>query len=136
MNIAKAQNAWSKFQDQAQIKRPTSEDEYLELHALMDDLTTRYPMNDPTWEPLIDLVARYMLEWENTNDPWAIQPATPRDVLASLMQDRNVTQSKLEQDGVIAQSTVSQILNGKREISKANAKKLGAYFKISSALLI
>lgn len=136
MNITKAQHAWSKFQNQAQIKRPTTENEYLELYTFMDKLTDRYAIDDPVWEPLIDLIARYMLEWENANDPWAGQPATPRDVLASLMRDRKVTQSQLEQAGVIAQSTLSQILNGKREISKTNAKKLGTYFKVSSALLI
>ena len=136
MNITKAQHAWSRFQNQVQIKRPTTEGEYLELQAFMDELTSRYAMSDPVWEPLIDLVARYMLEWENANDSWAQEPATPRDVVANLMRDRNVTQVQLEKAGVIAQSTLSQILNRKRQISKTNAKKLAAYFQVSSALLI
>ena len=103
---------------------------YLELHALMDALTSKYRMDDPVWSPLIDLVGRYILEWETANDPWAQVEAVPRDVLASLMRDRGVNQVDLETASVVAQSTLSQILNGKRSISKGIAKKLSAFFGV------
>jgi HTH-type transcriptional regulator / antitoxin HigA len=135
-NLEQAQNAWVSFQNQAHIKRPETESEYLELHALLENLTNRYAMDDPTFEPLIDLIARYMLEWENANDPWASTPSTPRDALASLMRDRGTTQVQLEKAGVVAQSTLSQILAGKRGISKATTKKLGAFFRVSSVVFL
>jgi HTH-type transcriptional regulator / antitoxin HigA len=135
-NLEQAQNAWVSFQNQAHIKRPETEGEYLELHALLENLTNRYAMDDPTFEPLIDLIARYMLEWENANDPWASTPSTPRDALASLMRDRGTTQVQLEKAGVVAQSTLSQILAGKRGISKATAKKLGVFFGVSSVVFL
>jgi HTH-type transcriptional regulator / antitoxin HigA len=128
MNAEQTQQAWAQFQINAQIKRPKSESDYLELHTLMDTLTSKYRMDDPVWSPLIDLVGRYMLEWENANDPWAQVEAVPRDVLANLMRDRKVSQVDLETAGVVAQSTLSQILSGKRGISKGVAKKLGAFF--------
>jgi antitoxin component HigA of HigAB toxin-antitoxin module len=78
----------------------------------------------------MDLIANYMLEWENEFDPWAKQTPTPRDVLASLMQDRQLTQVQLEQAGVIAQSTLSQVLNGQRGISKQAAKQLASFFDV------
>ncbi len=130
MNTEQTQQAWAQFQSNAQIKRPNTESDYLELHALMDALTSKYRMDDPVWSPLIDLIGRYMLEWENANDPWASIQAAPRDVLASLMRDRSVNQVDLETAGVVAQSTLSQILNGKRGISRGVAKKLGAYFGV------
>ena len=130
------QNAWAAFQNHAHIKRPTNETEYLELHALLDHLTNLYAMDDATFGPLIDLIAGYMHEWETTNDPWAQTPSAPRDVLASLMRDRGVTQYQLEKAGVVAQSTLSQILSGKRGISKATAKKLSAFFGVSSAAFL
>ncbi len=102
INLEQAQNAWVSFQHHAHIKRPETESEYLELHALLENLTNRYAMDDPTFEPLIDLIARYMLEWENANDPWASTPSTPRDALASLMRDRGTTQVQLEKAGVVA----------------------------------
>jgi HTH-type transcriptional regulator / antitoxin HigA len=136
VNLEQAQNAWVAFQNQAHVKRPSTEAEYLVLHALMDDLTSRYAMDDTVFGPLIDLIARYMLEWENTNDPWASTPSTPRDALSSLMRDRGVSQVQLEKAGVVAQSTLSQILAGKRGISKATAKRLGAFFGVSSAVFV
>jgi plasmid maintenance system antidote protein VapI len=38
--------------------------------------------------------------------------------------------------GVVAQSTLSQILAGKRGVSKGTAKKLGAFFGVSSAVFL
>jgi HTH-type transcriptional regulator / antitoxin HigA len=130
MNAERTQQAWAQFQGNAQIKRPQSESDYLELHSLMDALTSKHRMDDPVWSPLIDLIGRYMLEWENANDPWAQVEAVPRDVLANLMRDRNINQVDLETAGVVAQSTLSQILNGKRSISKGVAKKLSAFFGV------
>ncbi len=135
-DLEQTQNAWVTFQNYAHLKRPETEREYLELHALLDDLTNRYAMDDATFGPLIDLIARYMLEWENANDPWAQTPSTPRDALASLMRDRGTTQYQLEKAGVVAQSTLSQILSGKRGISKGTAKKLGAFFGVSSLVFL
>jgi HTH-type transcriptional regulator / antitoxin HigA len=103
---------------------------YLELHTLIDALTSKYRMDDPVWSPLIDLIGRYMLEWENANDPWARVEAMPRDLLANLMRDRGVNQVDLETAGVVAQSTVSQILSGRRSTSKGVAKKLSVFFGV------
>ena len=72
----------------------------------------------------------------NANDPWAFIPSTSRDALASLMRDRGTTQVQFEKAGVVAQSTLSQIFAGKRGISKATAKKLGAFFGISSVVFL
>ncbi len=130
MNTERTQQAWAQFQTNAQIRRPHTESDYLELHALMNALTSKYRMNDLVWSPLIDLIGRYMLEWENANDPWARAQPMPRDVLASLICDRSVNQIDLETAGVVAQSTLSQILSGKRGISKGVAKKLGAFFSV------
>ena len=130
MNTEQTQQAWAQFQTDAQIKRPHTGSDYLELHALMDALTSKYRMDDPVWSPLIDLIGRYMLEWGNANDPWARTQATSRDVLASLMRDRDVNQVDLETAEVVAQSTLSQILNGKRGISKGVAKKFSAFFGV------
>ncbi len=130
MSIQQFQHHWLEFQAAAQIKRPHNQQQYLELHDLMQQLTSQYPMNDPIWGALIDLIATYMLEWENQFDPWAKEIPTARDALASLMQDRHLTQKQLEQAGIIAQSTLSQVLSGQRGISKRVAQKLARYFGV------
>ena len=134
-NLEQTQNALA-FQHHAHIKRPSSESDYLELHTLLENLTNRYAMDDANFGPLIDLIAKYMLEWDNANDPWAQTQSTPRDVLASLMRDRGTSQSELEKAGVVAQSTLSQILASKRGISKGTAKKLAMFFAVSSSVFL
>jgi antitoxin component HigA of HigAB toxin-antitoxin module len=134
VSLEQTQNAWLAFQNQAHIKRPETEAEYLKLHALLDDLTNRYAMDDAVFGSLIDLIARYILMWENANDSSAQTPSTPRDALASLMRDRGTMQYQLEKAGVIAPSTLSQVLSGKREISKGAAKKLATFFGVSSSV--
>jgi hypothetical protein len=100
--------------------------EYLELHALLENLTNRHAFADPTFEPLIDLIARYMLEWENANDPWALTPSTPRDALASLMRDRGTTQVQLEKaDGTKHAVTDSCWQTGDQQ---SNREKAGSVF--------
>jgi hypothetical protein len=116
-NLEQAQNAWVSFQNHAHIKRPETMSEYLELHALLENLTNRYAFADPTFEPLIDLIARYMLEWENANDPWALTPSTPRDALASLMPDRGTTQVQLEKAGVVASSWSQDAPHGRDRLT-------------------
>jgi HTH-type transcriptional regulator / antitoxin HigA len=60
----------------------------------------------------------------------------PHELLQHLMEARGMKQVDLI--GVISQSKglVSSIVNGKREISKAQAKKLGEIFNISASAFI
>jgi hypothetical protein len=46
------------FQNYAHTKRPETEAEDLGLHALLDNLMNVYAMEDATFGPLIDLIAR------------------------------------------------------------------------------
>jgi plasmid maintenance system antidote protein VapI len=48
----------------------------------------------------------------------------------------HANQVQLEKAGVVAQSTLSQILAGKRGISKGVAKKLGVFFGVSSVVFL
>jgi HTH-type transcriptional regulator / antitoxin HigA len=64
------------------------------------------------------------------------QKTTPHEFLQHLMAGRGLKQSDLI--GVLSLSSglISSIVNGKRQISKEQAKKLGAYFKVSPSLFI
>ena len=61
--------------------------------------------------------------------------ASPQDVLAELMQDRDLKQSDLV-DVFGSKSRVSEAVSGKREISKSQAKALGTFFKVPADLFI
>jgi HTH-type transcriptional regulator / antitoxin HigA len=64
------------------------------------------------------------------------QKTTPHEFLQHLMAGKGMKQSDLV--GILSMSSglISSIVNGKRQISKAQAKKLGEYFKVSPSLFI
>lgn len=60
---------------------------------------------------------------------------TPLSMLLHLIEAQNLKQTDLI--GVIGSSSiVSEILNGKREISKAQAQALGEFFQVDPELFI
>jgi HTH-type transcriptional regulator/antitoxin HigA len=65
---------------------------------------------------------------------WSDQP--PHEILQQLLEFSGTKQ--LELVGVISSSKglISSIVNGKRAISKEQAKRLGEYFKVSPSLFI
>jgi HTH-type transcriptional regulator/antitoxin HigA len=64
-----------------------------------------------------------------------MEPSSPHDILQHLMESSGTRQADLV--GIIGSSgVVSEVVNGKRAISKAQAKALGEYFNLSPSLFI
>jgi HTH-type transcriptional regulator / antitoxin HigA len=89
----------------------------------------RTPEEDVLLELLIILIEKF----EETSDPL---PNLEADrTLRHLMEARNMKQEELV--GVIgSRGVVSEIVNGKRSISKVQAKVLGELFHVSPSLFI
>jgi HTH-type transcriptional regulator/antitoxin HigA len=87
----------------------------------------------PEENRLFDLIVRLIEDYERKAHP--IEPAPPYLVLQRLMEVRNVRQKDLlhifGSDGI-----ASEVVNGKRGISKAHAKALAEYFGVSVELFI
>jgi HTH-type transcriptional regulator / antitoxin HigA len=66
-------------------------------------------------------------EWINTK---------PHEFLQHLMEAREIKQVELVNATGLNKGLASAMLSGKREISKAHAKKLGEYFNVSPAAFI
>ncbi len=133
--ISSAQNitqAWTVFSQQAQIKRPSNEQEYEALLEVMNHVTDQIDTRGETLEnsvftPLFELIASYLLEWETVHEP---KPETnnPVQTLQFLMQQHQLTQTELAAQMNITQSHISKILSGEREIGKSLAMQLGQKF--------
>lgn len=82
---------------------------------------------------LLRLLVRLIEDFEEKAYP--IEEAPPRAVLKTLMEDRELKQADLA-PLFGGRSRVSDVLAGKREISKSQAKALAAYFKVSADLFI
>ncbi len=80
-------------------------------------------------DALSDLVAAY------EDEHHAIQPATDADMLRHLMEAKGVTQAQVSQDAGVSKSTISEVLAGKRPLSRKMIRKLADYFLINVSVL-
>ena len=91
--------------------------------------TSRTSEESALYELLITLIEKY------ENDTYPMGETTPLSTLLHLMEARSLKQADLI--GVIGSSgVVSEVINGKREISKVQAKALGDFFHVDAGLFI
>ncbi|MDF5716231.1 MAG: transcriptional regulator [Rhizonema sp. NSF051] len=82
---------------------------------------------------VLQLLAILIEQYEDEH--YHLQAATPHDILEELMLARGLRQKDLvEVFG--SKGITSEVINGKRSISKSQAKALGAFFKVSPALFL
>ena len=87
----------------------------------------------PEENALLELLIILIEKFEETSYPLPNLESDP--MLLHLMEARNMKQEELV--GVIgSRGVVSEIVNGKRSISKAQAKALGELFHVSPSLFI
>jgi HTH-type transcriptional regulator/antitoxin HigA len=84
-------------------------------------------------ENLAELMVALIEQFEDAHYP--LGHATPVEALRVLMEERNLRQRDLI-PFFGSSSVVSDVLNGKRSISKASAKKLAEYFHAPVSLFI
>jgi len=88
----------------------------------------------PEEDRLFRLLVKLIEDFEDKAYPIG-NAATPLDTLKALIQEHELKQADLL-DVFGTQSVVSEVLNGKRSISKAAAKRLGARFNLPADLFI
>ena len=91
------------------------------------------PKLSPAESKLFDLMVRLIEDFEDQH--YELNASTPNGVLRELMEARGVKQRDLwELFG--SKGTASEVINGKRSISKAQAKALAKYFRVSPELFL
>lgn len=109
-----------------------TEAEYEEVLAKVEQLT--FAQNkSPEQLKLLKLLVLLVEQYENEN--YALEIAQPVEILLHLMESNHLRQTDLV--GIIGSSgVVSEVVNGKRSISKNQAKALGKFFGVSAELFI
>jgi HTH-type transcriptional regulator/antitoxin HigA len=82
---------------------------------------------------LLTLLSRLIEDYENRTFPVPNSP--PYQTLQFLLEQNNLRQADLVKV-FGSRGRVSEVINGKRAISKAQAKALGEFFKVSPELFI
>lgn len=104
-----------------------SDEEYNRIENIFNDLWNKEKLS-PEEERLFHLLTD-LLEDYGRKEVGEIPPFTPRELLASLMKENNLKQNDMTEI-FGTQSVVSEVLNGKREITKMQAKALAERFAV------
>ncbi len=81
---------------------------------------------------LLEMLGMLIEEYENRRYPFP--PAAPHKMLNDLLAERGMKPSDLWE--ILPKSRVSEILSGKRSISKAQAKRLAEFFRMPADLFL
>ena len=85
----------------------------------------------PEESRIVELLTLLIEDFEEKN--YSLPPATPRDVVRHLMESNGLRQVDLI-DVFGAESTVSEVLNGRRDLAKSHIEKLSVRFNLSPEL--
>jgi HTH-type transcriptional regulator / antitoxin HigA len=87
----------------------------------------------PEQDELLDLLVALIEKFEEEH--YSIDIASSHDVLTHLMEENNIRQADLV--GILgSRGVVSEVVNGKRQISKNQAKALANFFNVDVGLFI
>jgi HTH-type transcriptional regulator / antitoxin HigA len=87
----------------------------------------------PAQERLLKLLVNLIESFEDRH--YQLKSATPLEILTELVTDRELKQKDLI-PVFGSQGIASEVLSGKRGISKAHAKALGNFFKVSPTIFL
>ena len=113
--------------------RPIRSDEDLDRAIAAIDTLIDRPQLDRDEEDYLDVLSDLVAKYESEHHP--IPSASDAEVLRFLMTDaKGVSQAKLATDTGIPESTISEILAGKRGLSRRNIGILARYFDVRPAV--
>lgn len=133
MTITLDKKAYGSLLEQYQPKVITSEEEYNFAIESIDKLMECGEELSPEENSLLELLSILVEMYEDSRFP--LESASPQEVLLHLMDARGLKQADLV-EVIGSKGVVSEIVNAKRSISKAQAKALGEFFHVSAALFI
>lgn len=110
-----------------------TEEQFDRMLAELSRLQDKADRLSPEEDALFDLIAALVEQYDEKHYP--LEPATPLRMLKGFMESRNLRPRDLW-EVLGSKAAVSHILSGRREISKAQARKLGKFFGVAYQLLL
>ena len=100
--------------------------------AQLEQLCARRHLS-PEEQELAELMTLLIEDFEKKH--YALQPASPIEALRELMESNGLKQKDVV-DVFGSPSVVSEVLNGKRQLSKEHIRKLSKRFNVSAELFL
>jgi HTH-type transcriptional regulator / antitoxin HigA len=95
--------------------------------AMVDSLIDRPKLATPERDYL-DVLSDLVEAYESETVP--MRPVGDTDLLRFLIEQKNVTQAAVAAGAGIAESTISEVLAGKRKLNRSQIGKLARYFHV------
>ncbi|BAZ17903.1 putative transcription regulator with HTH domain protein [Calothrix sp. NIES-4071] len=132
MSLAFDRNAYGELLAKYQPQVITSESEYESMLADVEKLMGN-KNRSPEQTALLKILVRLVEEYESKNYPMG--KPSPHAIIQHLMEARELQPADLV--GIIGSlDDVSELVNGKKAITKAQAKALGEFFHVSTELFL
>lgn len=125
--------AWIPFKDAVGVTSVRSEQDYAQARATIEVLLDE--IGDDENHPLMDVLDYLSDQVEAYEDErYSIPVSGPKEVLRFLMDQHGLKQEDLAD--CAPQGRISDILSGRRGVSKEIAKKLARRFNVSAAVFL
>lgn len=108
--------------------RPIRSDEELdEAITVMNELIERTKLSSAE-DDYLEVLGYLVRQYEEVHHP--ILPVTDGELLRFLIETRELTQSQVAKESGISESTVSELLSGRRKLNRRQIAKFAAYFHV------
>jgi HTH-type transcriptional regulator/antitoxin HigA len=109
--------------------RPIRSDRELDEAVKMIDSLLSRPSLIPEEEDYLDVLGDLVKRYESDTHP--VAPVSDAEMLAHLIEAKDVSQTEVSESTGIAVSTICEILTGKRTLNRSHIGKLARYFNVS-----
>lgn len=101
--------------------------------AVIDALLDRDDLAPPE-QDYLDVLSDLVEAYEDEHVP--IEPVSDAEMLRFLIQSKGVTQAQAAAEAGIAESTISEVLSGKRKLNRGQIGKLARYFHVEPGAFV
>jgi HTH-type transcriptional regulator/antitoxin HigA len=111
--------------------RPLRSDADLDAAIAVIDSLIDQDKRSAAEEDYLDVISDLVIAYEDKTIP--IEEPDDAEMLRLLIEAKGITQVEVAKKTRIAESTISEVLAGKRKLNRAQIGKLARYFKVSPA---
>jgi HTH-type transcriptional regulator/antitoxin HigA len=122
------QAAYVKLVRKFPLRPIRSEAELDQAIATIDSLLDRGTLERAA-EDYLDVLGDLVRRYESQATP--LRPLPDKAMLRFLLESKDVSQTQVANATGIANSTISEVLRGKRRLSRAHVERLAEYFRVS-----
>jgi HTH-type transcriptional regulator / antitoxin HigA len=125
--VASRRDAYLELIQRFPLRPIRTEEELDRAIDLVDELTDRDDLDE--WEKdYLDVLSDLMERYEKEHHP--LGPVSDAAILEHLIEAKGITQAQLAREAKMAESTISEILKGKRTLTRGQIGRLAHFFGV------